>query len=129
MPDSHAVCVDIHSPRWGHSDTYTIVFQQESIEITGGGGGLRKASCTRDENGNREWSGQPGPGNPLMGIMRNDMIYPPDIFIFALEHAWDAWRDGELKNEQLTAEIVELFAWVNAVTESRPQTEYWRTVF
>jgi hypothetical protein len=93
-------------------------------------GSLSYAVCSWVENRDPDWSGSNNLiGQPLESILENDSIFPPTIFIRALEYAWQTWRNGELNDEQIRVEITILCEWLNMVSKSKPKTEFWRSKF
>ena len=85
---------------------------------------VRKAKCTWRENQDPEWSGE-----SLQRIFHNDSIYPPAIFQDLVEYAWKEWRSGEIDDAQVKIELNELADWLNAITEAKPNTEFWGKYF
>jgi hypothetical protein len=128
MADQTSFKLELYSPRWGREDVYEIELNREQMRILNRHN-METAVCSWVENGDPEWSGYESPANPLEGLLERDSIYPPSVFIGALESAWKAWRDGALSNEQIRSEIQELFHWVNLVTQNKPKTEFWRHKF
>jgi hypothetical protein len=93
-------------------------------------GSLSYAVCSWVVNRDSAWSGSDElKGHPLESILENDLIYPPTVFVRALVYAWQAWRNSELNDEQIQAEITMLCEWLNKVSESKPMTEFWRRKF
>ena len=127
MSGQHGIQVRVFSPRWGHADSYTILFSHEAMEVKGVG--AKAARCRIDEHGILDWSGHGGSENPFLNMLADDHIHPPVVFISALEWAWEAWRKGEIQDEDLTSGLEELFEWVNATTEARPKSDFWRRCF
>ena len=115
------VKLNIFSPRWGHEDTYTVELSRDFMEISMK---MRKTKATWDESSDPEWSGK-----SLDGIMNNDNIYPPAITRDLFERAWKAWRDGELNDQEVEKELHLVADWVNAVTRSKPNSEFWAKYF
>ena len=113
--------LDIYSPRWGHKDTYKIELTSKSLTITQN---ARVAVCTWREDLDPEWSGE-----ILERILRNDHIYPPTIYQDLIEHAWKAWRNGELDDTGVNNELQELASWLNKVTSAKPNTIFWQQYF
>ncbi|AEB80269.1 Hypothetical protein Dalk_0001_AVC [Desulfatibacillum aliphaticivorans] len=115
----------LFSPRWGRDDTYNLQFSREKMQIDG----PKSAECTWVEDGDPVWTGyQIGQGNPLVNIMKNDHIYPPSVFVSALEWAWSEWRNTGL-NEDIVQEVKGLFEWVNQITMSKPSSAFWSKFF
>jgi hypothetical protein len=122
------VYLNLYSPRWGHDDRYTFKFDEN--EIYASMGGPKEAICIRNEKGTLIWSGHnQNIGNPLLNILSDDSIFPPTIFIKAIIYAWDSWRDGELSDDQLKSELELLTNWVNVVSRSKPNSDYWISQF
>ena len=118
---------DIYSPRWGHTDRYTVVLTPDEIEI---GTALAKTRCFIGDNGDPEWPGYDRTAeHPLQVIWRNDHIHVPDAVPDALEAIWWRWRNGEVEDDTLLTELDDLFEWVNAITSSRPSNELLQTIF
>lgn len=112
---------DFFSPRWGHDDTYEFEFSRERLTIKHG---ARVCAAEWKENSDPLWTGE-----PLVGTMKNDMIYPPDGILSLIEYLWRAWRDGELNADQLQSELNALADYVNASTKAKPKTDFWRGIF
>lgn len=112
---------EIYSPRWGHNDTYVFDFEYDTLTIE-----LppRIAICKWHENGDPEWSGE-----KLVEILRNDSIYPPSILQDLIEHLWTSWRNGDISVDSVNTELQALITWLNRITETKPQTEFWSAYF
>ena len=113
--------LQIFSPRWGHEDTYKFELTNDSLTITMH---PRITICTWHDNIDPEWSGE-----GLEKTLRNDSIYPPSIFQDLVEHAWKEWRVGELDDAEVNAELQELASWLNKITLSKPDTDFWKGYF
>lgn len=125
---SKEVYLNFYSPRWGHDDRYTFKFDEN--EIYASMGGPKEARGVRNKNGTISWSGHnAGTGNPLLNILSDDSIYPPSVFIDAINYAWESWIAGELSDEQLESELILLVNWVNIVSKNKPDSEYWISQF
>jgi hypothetical protein len=128
MVEKHVVIhVPVFTPRWGHDDDYAVVISKDKMAIKGRSKG---AECSRVPGRDPEWKGYNDRiGNPLVNVLENDHVYPPSVFISALERAWDAWGEGELDDEQVKEELRLLFDWVNHVTKGRPASPFWASTF
>jgi hypothetical protein len=84
----------------------------------------RSAKCIWRDNLDPQWQGE-----SLESILQNDSIYPPAIFKDLIEHAWKAWRDGELDNAAVNDELQVLATWLNKITAAKPATEFWKKYF
>jgi hypothetical protein len=127
MSDQTSFDVRLYSPRWGHEDKYEIKLDRDHMRI---GGGHKSAVCSWVEGGDPKWSGySKSVANPLESILQNDSIYPPTVFVWALEQAWKAWRDGRLDHQRVQDEVRHLCEWVNQVSRSKPKTDFWRSAF
>jgi hypothetical protein len=127
MSDETSFDVRIFSPRWGHEDTYQINVSRDHLRFTGVGKG---AECNWIEGRDPKWSGYNDIiGNALENILANDSVYPPTVFVRAIESAWRAWRDGTLDNAQLETELGVLCEWLNTITKAKPTTKFWIGVF
>lgn len=115
------VDLEIYSPRWGHNDTYMVELDRDFLEITMQ---VRKSRATYHENVDPTWSGE-----SLERIMNNDSIYPPAITQDLFEHAWKAWRNGDLNDQEVAIELQEIATWVNEVTAAKPKSDFWRNYF
>jgi hypothetical protein len=128
MSEHNNFTVKLHSPRWGTDDPYDIEMDRKQMSV--GKLGPSKAILNYVEGRDPEWSGGPFMSkHPLVDILENDSIYPPTIFIRALEFAWSAWRNHELDDVEVETEVGKIFDWVNEVSKSRPTTKFWRTKF
>lgn len=131
MSDRTAFQATLHSPRSGTDDPYDFDINRRQMKIEKVGS-MSNAVCTLAEGRDPTWSSSERSfinGHPLIHILENDTIYPPSIFTRALEHAWSAWRNNELTDAQLQAEIEQLFKWVDTTTASMPRTDFWRRIF
>lgn len=125
---SKTVQIDFYSPRWKHEDLYTFEFDQNEMYVSMNG--LKKARATKNKNGIIYWTGyHQSLGNPLLNILHDDQIYPPDVFIDGLIYAWSSWIDGDLLDEQFESELIILANWVNEVSRNKPASAYWITQF
>ena len=129
MSDQTIFEVSFYSPRWGHEDTYEIKLDREQMRVKGQGVN-KTVVCSWVEGSDPKWSGHiEGIGNPLEKILKKDSIYPPSVFVRALEQAWIAWRDGTLDDQKISQEVQELCEWVNEVSRRKPKTDFWRNKF
>lgn len=127
MSDQSSFEIRIYSPRWGHEDTYKIKLDRQQMRIDGV---MKHAVCSWVEDRDPKWSGHnEGVGNPLENILENDSIYPPTVFVRAIEYAWTEWRDGNLNDQQVQDELQKLCEWVNEVSRSKPKTSFWQKMF
>jgi len=113
--------LDIYSPRWGHNDRYTVILDDDFMEISSH---QKKTIVTYRQDEDPVWTGQ-----PLEKTMMNDHIYPPAITQDLFERAWEAWRNDELNNQQVENELKAISTWINEVTNSKPKTEFWNRYF
>ena len=111
----------IYSPRWGHDDTYSFVFAEDSLTINFA---PRVAKCTWREGQDPTWTGE-----PFDEMLQNDSIYPPEILTRLMEHLWKSWRNGEIRDDAVNTELQEVITWLNQVTAAKPQSEFWRKYF
>lgn len=131
MPMEHytSFYVSVFSPRWGHDDDYSFGLRDEEMSVVNRNAPAKKATCTQDENGCCEWTGHRNTsGNPLVNILADDSIFPPSVFVYAVEAAWRAWADGRLDDKQVRKEVQLLFDWVSWVTQKAPKSDFWRGV-
>ncbi len=127
MSDDIQFDVSVFTPRWGHDDTYTVRATRDELTVSAVS---KEARCQWVENRDPQWVGHNQTiGNPLEKILENDSVYPPTVFVRAVEHAWMAWRDATLDDQQFEIELKELVEWLNAVTKAKPESEFWQGVF
>lgn len=120
--------VKVYSPRWGHDDTYHFILNDDELQISG----IQKyATCKVNvDDDDVSWNGYNDiTGNPLVKVLENDSIYPPSVFVSAIEEVWCAWRDGRLNNAQVREEITLLFDWLNMASHNKPSSDFWIGVF
>lgn len=67
--------------------------------------------------------------NPVELTLENDSIYPPTVFVRALQAAWIAWRMHELQDDEVASEMSTLCEWLNLVSKNKPKTAFWKKVF
>lgn len=109
------------SPHWGHEDIYSILFDEEHMEVDVG---PHKAKATCRENHDPEWSGE-----ALEHLMNRDGIYPPAIGQRMFEHVWLEWRKGNINDRQAVLELEEIAAWLNVISQHKPKSEFWQRFF
>lgn len=117
--DEIIVEVQIFNPRSGHNDTYEIKLNRERVEFALG---PLSAVCNYREGQDPEWRGK-----SLFDIFHNDSIYAPKIFPDLIEHAWLAWRNNELSPDSVDEELQLLAEWLNQITRTKPNSDFWRT--
>jgi hypothetical protein len=119
--------VHLYSPRYRTIDIYIFDLTKSMMVINKG---LGKAICTWSEKSNPIWSSPIATrANPLISILENEGIYPPTVFIRAVEYAWLAWRNNELDDTEIQEEFTKLFEWVDNSSKTRPLTEFWKSKF
>jgi hypothetical protein len=131
MSDRTQFGTTIYSAKYGTDDEYTIVMERNQMTI-GRAGDPNPSICTWKEGRDPTWSTdfpQFVDRNPVESTLENEHVYPPTIFVRALEAAWRAWRHNELNNEEVESEINALCEWINTTTKSRPKTDFWRRIF
>jgi hypothetical protein len=111
----------IFSPRWGHEDTYEFQFEEDRLTISHL---PRTATCTWRENLDPLWEGE-----ALERMLTNDSIYPPAVFRSLIEHLWKSWRNSDIRQDDVDAELQAVVTWLNATTMAKPRTEFWRKYF
>jgi hypothetical protein len=119
--DEAEIQLSIFSPRWGHEDVYTVKLTREAMTIRTM---PRTARCEWRENLDPIWVGE-----SIMSILSNDMIYAPKILPDLLEYAWRKWREGQLDNAGVAAELQALADWQNQITGHKPKSDFWNTYF
>lgn len=85
------------------------------------GQGLRVAICTGLDADDPKCEDEQRPKS----ILKRDSICPPAGFAKMLIRAWLAWRDGELEDTAVVAELSLLADWLNAITRAKPPSEFW----
>lgn len=111
----------IYSPRWGHDDTYSVNFERDFLEISMT---PRTARADWRENQDPLWTGE-----SLTRIMNNDSIYPPHNIQRLIEYAWISWRAGNISDQQIELELLQIQDWLNTITKSKPNTDFWNSYF
>lgn len=118
---------DVYSPRWGHTDRYSLSFTSQGIEIKGNN---FSATCSFPQGSDPVWSGyNEVTGNPLMNMFHNDSIYVSDVVVTALESAWQKWNDNTTTLAELQTGLDELFSWISETSEAKPHSQLWQGVF
>ena len=110
------VKLDLYSPRWGHTDKYTIILEENTLTITMS---VRKATCEWNPDEDPKWSKDLG-SDALTKILNNDRIYPPEEFKSLLVKAWRSWVNGELNDTEIESELKELENRINTITKTTP---------
>jgi len=127
MSEDLIIKINIFTPRWGHDDVYTFRFRSDQLLVSNG---TKEASCSQEVGQDPKWSGYNEiVGNSLKNIFTNDSIYPPTVFIDAVEHAWIAWKNSEIDNENLELELRTLCEWLNTTTKAKPNSDFWSKIF
>lgn len=125
--DQITLTVEVFSPRWGHTDPYSITLTSSKLSIHTH---MRSAECSRDEDRKYIWEGYNDQmGNPLMQIFSNDSIYAPEIVPRALEWAIDQWRDKSMTREQVVDGLREMFEWIDQTARGKPSGALWEPFF
>ena len=123
MSDTISVEIPVYSPRWGHNNTYRISLSREKMQIEFP---PRVITCSWVENQDPVWETL---DDSLFEIFENDSIHAPHGFFSALEYAWTNWRNSELDDSEAEKALSVLFDWLNAVTEGKPNTDFWKKWF
>lgn len=128
MKRSVSISVSVYSPRWGHDDRYSITLTEKKLHSSCLG--TKVANCARNEDGEYKWSGHNAKlGNPFVNMLEDDAIFPPSIFVSAIESAWEAWIAYEIKDEELKQELVLLFNWITVCAKNNPRSTFWNKIF
>ncbi len=108
----------------------TIEIQRDLLKIAFHGNAV---TCIWKEDLHHAWSDgmtQIFPGRqPLVAALENEGVYPPSIFVWAMETAWSAWRSGELNDRQVQAQLTSLCGWLRFVQAHRPKSRFWKQKF
>lgn len=110
----------VHSPRWGHADTYHLSFSDTGIEL---GQDLKRVQYVAIDGA---WKGHRG-GSPV-DLFADAGAHPPAITPFALEYAWKQWLNGT-PEAQVREALQELFGWIDVVARSKPRGGLWQAAF
>jgi hypothetical protein len=108
----------ILNPDSGRVDRYVVALSRNQMSF---GQGRRVAICTGLDEDNPSWEDEERPKS----ILKRASICPPAGFAKMLVRAWLAWRDGELEDAAVVAELSLLADWLNAMTRAKPQSEFW----
>lgn len=126
MTDELIFQINLYSPKWGTSDEYEFQFGQKQIKI------VRNESYvlyTETESIGPEWSAPANfAGHALLNMLEVYDIFPPTIFVGAIVSAWKAWKNKEISDKRVVAEIKNLCKW-DKVSERKPKTKFWRSKF
>ena len=103
----------LHSPRWGHADTYKFEWTKDGWILHHGGHprSVGPDGTVSDTNSSR---------NTVTGVMHNDHIFPPDVLDTALRSLWRGIGEEEMTLEKAQAAMTELETWINEVTRTAP---------
>jgi hypothetical protein len=119
--------VPVYSPRWGHSDHYSINMTRSRLTIRLN---TKTAECVLTSEGNAIWSGhRAGITNPVLQIMSDDAIYAPAVLPEALEWLLGQWGQGVADRATVTTALKDLFSWVDQTARGKPTSEFWRQYF
>jgi len=114
--------VQVYSPRWGHNDTYTVVFTRDYLTVSHL---PRSARCEWVEDRDPVWVEE----GALEKNLINDHVYPAVNFSESIVYVWFAWRDARLNDDAAGEELEALFEWLNASTRAKPSTDFWIGMF
>lgn len=117
--------IDIFSPRWGHTDPYEVVMEQDTLTFQQVRGNWPAAVLTDVPDRDPVWNDV----NNIWRMLANDHIYPTEKLPDMLEYVWRAWRNGDLQGDDVQAELDELAEFVNATTRAKPRTQFWKSYF
>ena len=120
--DDYTFSSDVWTPRWGHTDNYSV--RMTDVEMTVQQG-VFTATCAIGAKGDPVWSGGRGSGHALVGMFSADHIYVSEVVARALSWAWEQFRDGTAK-DVLDEGLNELFAWVDTTSRATPKTQLWQ---
>jgi hypothetical protein len=123
MPPSRTVSttVSLHSPRWGHGDPYTFVFDATGVTVEGTKGAHYNGATEK-------WSGHRG-AHALLNCITDDSIHAPSVVEFLVSNMWRMWKNHELADEEVTQALIELGTWIDAVTHARPRSELFERLW
>lgn len=108
----------ILNPDSGRVDRYSVALSRTQMTF---GRGRRVATCTGLDDDDPRWEDKERPKS----ILKLASICPPAGFAKMLVRAWLAWRDGELEDSAVVAELNLLADWLNAMTRAKPRSEFW----
>ena len=111
--------MEIHSPRWGREDRYTLTFEDNSLVIESNQNTAKLIWNGYDAD--PTWEDR---GKGLLGIMSNDHIYPPCDIKDMLKCLWREWREGRIESDDLQPELDALAGYINDTTKARPKTPF-----
>lgn len=112
----------LYSPRWGHTDTYTVSFDEGGITVSHG---ENKAHWTESPG---RWTGYK-PEGAWLAIMRSDSIHAPEAVETGITSIWQAWIDEDMSDADVHVRLSELAAWIDAITAAKPRGDFWGGVF
>lgn len=101
MPSPRIVSasISLHSPRWGHGDTYTFVFDAKGVTVEGTKG-------AHYDGATEKWSGHRGE-HALLNCMRDDSIHAPNVAEFLISRMWRMWKDRELSDDEVKQAVAQ----------------------
>lgn len=114
--------IDIYSPRWGHTDNYYLEFENKSLTIKQTNGRMEIARLLHVLDSDPEWQDN----NALFRMLRNEHIHPPHNLPDLLEHIWKAWRNDDLNEKEVQAELNELAEYISECSKAKPKSEFWK---
>ena len=111
---------DIFSPKLGHSDTYEFLFEETMLTISTSHSG-KKVTCTFIENSDATWSGD----ESIEHIFTSSSIIYPENIRGLFEYLWLSLKTEKIDKNQAEEELASLINWINAMTRTRPSSEFW----
>ncbi len=120
-PRTLTATTSLHSPRWGHGDAYSFVFDAKGISVEGTKG-------AHYDGASETWSGHRGK-HALLNCMSDDSIYAPKVVESLVARIWKQWKSKELTDDQARQAISDLGNWINACTAAKPGGDLWDRIW
>ncbi|MDD2267910.1 hypothetical protein [Sulfuricurvum sp.] len=112
--------LELFSAKLGHNDIYEFSFEETMLTIFNSHNG-KKVTCTFVGNNDVMWTGEESIEHIFTS---NSIIYPENIRgIF--EYLWLSLKTGKIEKHQASEELESLINWINAMTRTRPSSEFW----
>lgn len=97
---------------------YNFTFTKEMFTISNSD--EKQSSCITVENDDFEWLGE-----PIENILLDEHIVYPANIKDLFEHLWFSWKEDKINTEEVENELVSLMNWIDAMTRTKPTSEFW----
>jgi hypothetical protein len=125
MSELLKISIEILFPKTKEAIKYEFIFTKSQLIVKGD----TEIECSYiDEKIGPIWRGGINK-NPFVHELETNNVFPPSNFIKAIEIAWVDWIRAKLSDSQLKSALISLIDWLNSITKSKPDNNYWADKF